>query len=162
VTASSRSESGSTLIEVLVAVVILSLAVTAFLLGMTTSVGSSGISRDQAAGEAVLTSAGETVRDPNVNPYVCGDLSTVQSYTLTVPGPAQPPSPWRVRITDVKYWDPSRGALGTGKWKDISAPAFAACPPGGSPPFLQGLTITVTSPDREFTQSRMYVKVPPP
>ena len=159
-TAAGRPEHGSTLIEVLISVVILGLAITAFLLGMTTTVSSSGLSRAQATGETLLISAGEAVRDSNVNPYKCGDLSTAQQqYKLVVPGAAQPPPGWAaaVKITNVQYWDPLGGA-----WKDITAPGFIACPAGNVPPYLQGLTITVTSPDGGVSLSRTYVKAPPP
>jgi type II secretory pathway pseudopilin PulG len=153
VTATARSEHGSTLIEVLVSVVILGLAITAFLLGMTTSFRSSDLGRDQATGETLLISAGEVVKDPNMNPYVCGDLSTVQQgYKLP-----QPPSYWHVNITSVQYWDPHVGLTGT--WIDPSDPR--SCPVGIAP-WLQGLTIAVTSPDGQFSQSRTYSKVSPP
>jgi hypothetical protein len=160
VTPAAQSEQGSTLTEVLVSIVILGLAITAFLLGMTTSIGSSSIGRGRATGETLLISAGEAVKDPNVNSYVCADLTTggpngkgvQQIYSLTVPGGPKPPPGWAVGITNVQYWDPLGGV-----WQDFTT--LGSCP---TPARLQGLTITVTSPGGEVTLSRTYVKVPPP
>jgi hypothetical protein len=160
VTAADRWEQGSTLIEVLVSVVILGFAITAFLLGMTTGIGSSGLGRDQATGETLLISAGEAVKDQNINHYSCADLSTLQQpwpqgYRLTMPGGPQPPPSWQVTITDVKYWDRS----GYGTWIPFST-SGVSCPV--RTPLLQGLTITVTSPGGDVTLSRTYVKAAPP
>jgi prepilin-type N-terminal cleavage/methylation domain-containing protein len=173
-TAAARSERGDTLIEVLVSVVILGLAITAFLLGMTTSIGSSSIVRGQATGETLLISAGQVVQDQNINPYSCANLATLQQqpprqgYRLTVPGGPWPPNGWRVAITDVEYWDPQAGPplnpFGLGAWVPFSTTGnFPSCPVGTAP-YVQGLTITVTNPGAggDVSLSRMYTKVAPP
>jgi len=160
VTAGARSERGDTLIEVLVSVVILGLAATAFLLGMSTDIGTSNLGRGQATGETLLVSAGEAVKDQNINPYACADLPTLQqTYSLTLPGGPFPPTGWQVAITDVEYWDPLGAGIG-GAWEGYSS---VTCPATAPPyPYSQGITVSVTSPDHQVNRSRTYVKVAPP
>jgi hypothetical protein len=166
----ARSEDGSTLIEVLIAVIILGLAATTFLLGLSTGAGYSNIGRERADAETYLVSAGEALMDPTVNPYNCAGLPTLlqppppvgQGYRMSIPGGPQPPPSWQVTIADVRYWDPQRGQP-QGKWKAFSGepdPTWIPCPAGALR--LQGLTVTVTSPDGEVSISGLYVKVPTP
>jgi Tfp pilus assembly protein PilV len=145
VTDAPRSEHGSTLIEVLISVVILGLAITALLGGMTTTVGTSSIGGQRADAETILTSAGEAVRDPNLNPYVCAP--TFPAYSTVGSGTASPPSSaWKVNWS-LSYWD------GT-QWNGVAPPAT---PPCGA---LQRVTINVTSPTGQVSMSRDFVKGP--
>jgi type II secretory pathway pseudopilin PulG len=169
VTSEARSEYGSTLIEVLIAVVILGLAATTFLFGLSTGAGYSNIGRERADAETYLVSAGEAVKDPTINQYNCVDLPTLlqlppplgHGYRLTIPGGPQPPAGWNVRITDVSYWDQLAGPHGSWRpFSDPNDPAWDPCPVGGLR--SQGLTITATSPDGEVNLSGLNVKVPTP
>jgi prepilin-type N-terminal cleavage/methylation domain-containing protein len=141
VTAPARSEQGSTLIEVLVSVVILGLAATAFLLGISTTIGTSSLSRDQATAETFLTSAGEVMRDGNFSPYSC-NVSDYNNDLVSYLSPV-PTGGWIVNVTRLRYLDPSGGWLGT-------------CPTS-----LQGITVTVQSPDHQVTMSREFTKAAP-
>jgi Tfp pilus assembly protein PilV len=147
VTDAPRSEHGSTLIEVLISVVVLGLAITALLGGMTTTVGTSSIGGQRADAETILTSAGEAVRDPNLNPYACNP--NVPAYSTVGPGTASPPSSaWKVNLS-LSYWD---GA----QWQSIGS--STPPPPCGA---LQKITINVTnSPTGQVSMSRDFVKGP--
>jgi type II secretory pathway pseudopilin PulG len=145
VTAAARSEHGSTLIEVLISVVILGLAVTAFLLGMSTTVGTSSLGRDQANVEAMLTSAGEVIRDNNLIGYTCD--RTKPTYQGELTNYIAPPRFGMLVVIQVAYWDPTSGS--GGEWI-------------GTCPALQRITVQAQSQDRQVTMVRQFVKVPPP
>jgi type II secretory pathway pseudopilin PulG len=145
VTPADRSEHGSTLIEVLISVVILSLAITAFLFGMSTTVGTSSISRDQANVEAMLTSAGAVFQDNNLTQYSCD----VNSYNNGLQAHFNTPW-WMIRVGSLQYWNPGL-APPLGGWQ-------SACT--GS--LLQDVRITVQSQDRQVTMFREFVKRPSP
>jgi Tfp pilus assembly protein PilV len=143
VTEPPRSERGSTLIEVLISVVVLGLAITALLGGMTTTTGSSSLARQQADVEATLTSVGAAVTDPNSYPYQCVTAPGV--YTLQ-PGLPQLPAGWsaaNVTVAITGYWSTS-----------------GASQPACGPAMVQQLTVTVTSPTGGVTMSRDFVKGP--
>jgi prepilin-type N-terminal cleavage/methylation domain-containing protein len=140
--ATARSERGDTLIEVLVSVVILGLAITAFLLGMSTNIGSSSLGRDQANVEAMLTSAGAVIQDSNLNPYTCNAPKLTYQTNLT--NAIAPPRFAMLLVTRVAYWDPiAEGWTGT-------------CPA------LQGITVQAQSADRQVTMVRQFGKAPTP
>jgi Tfp pilus assembly protein PilV len=135
-------------LEVLISVVVLGLAITALLGGMTTTVGTSSISRQQADAEALLTSAGEAVRDPNVNQWQCipGPQGTPLPYTTVAPN-GTVPTGWTAPSVTLDWYL----ANGTGAQQ-------ATCSP--TTPTLQLLTITVASPNGQVTMSRTFVKGP--
>jgi Tfp pilus assembly protein PilV len=133
-------ERGATLVEVLVSVVILSIIIAGLLGGMTTTVSSSNIGRQQADAEAILTSTGEALKDSTFYPYQCSP-----PYSLTGNIPALP-SGWStadVTITTMGYWNGSAfqpGCNGQNQW----------------------LRIKVTSPRGQVSWTRDIVKGPSP
>ena len=138
----SRSERGDTLIEVIVSVVILGIVTAGLLAGMTTTIASSTISRNQANAEAVLTSVAEALRDPTSYPYQCPG-----NYALgTIPNLPTGWSTSQVTITS------------EGQWDDASQQFLPAC---AVPAQMQKLNITVRSPDGALTWSREIVKGAP-
>lgn len=91
----SAREAGSTLVEVLVAVVILGTAFAAILGGMSTSSIASDLHRKQATAETVLRSLAEWVK---AQPYDDDCPAGYSTSGLRVP------SGYEVAITGVQYW----------------------------------------------------------
>jgi len=120
----SRSENGTTLIELVVAVAIMGIAFVAILGGIGTAIIGAGSQRRDATAGLLLTSAAEKIV-ANTQPYqACATSSTYQ-----VPAPA--PLGFRVEVMKVAHWDPSTNQFG------------AACPLTDAG--LQLITLSVTS-----------------
>ncbi len=135
-------EDGDTLLEILVAVSVMSIAFTALIGGLAAAIRLSAVHRGSANANVVLVSAAESVKSQTYVP--CPDVSTssyVPSQNVTLP------SGWsssNLVVTAVKRWNGS---------------VFATtCPAtdGG----LQLVTITATSPDGKSTDSVDVVKRP--
>lgn len=127
---------GETLLEVLIAVVIIGVAIVAIIGGLVTSVLMSDIHRKQAT-------AGATVRDyaETIEKYVAGSYVACQSaanYTSAV-GFTSPPGYTR-SVTSVSYWN------GSG-W-------VSAC---GTDVGLQQLTVQVASSDGRASEQLVIV-----
>ncbi|MGH9277249.1 MAG: type IV pilus modification PilV family protein [Acidimicrobiales bacterium] len=129
-------ESGATLIEVLVTVVILGFAVVAVVGALFTTIIGADLNRKQATARTVLVSAAETVKSQTVNPYQ--DCAT--SYDLA---PVTFPAGWAagdVSMT-VSYWNGS---------------GFSSSCAGDQK--LQLVTLTATAPDAKAVESVEVVK----
>jgi len=92
-----RQEAGETLIEVLLATVILAVVGLGAFKGLGASVSVSDAKQSNAASEAALRSAAEHLQDPDV-PYV--DCATGASYGSALPSP---PAGYTYSAT-VRYW----------------------------------------------------------
>jgi len=153
------SQRGDTLIEILVALVILSIAIVAILGALTTTLSSSGEHRYLAADDTLISAMAEQVKNvvelqenPNWPGGVSGDCPTSVSLTqwydsaTNVPLPVplsgsgnypialtDPPyAGYVVNLTDAEYWS------GTA-WQ-------SACP--GTATGVQKVTVDVTSPGK--------------
>src|SRR5687767_7063174 len=93
-----KTEEGTSLVEVLLAVAILGIAFAALLGGMSTSAIASGIHRKQATAETVLRSAAEAVK---AHPYQdCGNPATYEAAADTAAVTGFVPT-----VTEVRYWN---------------------------------------------------------
>jgi type II secretory pathway pseudopilin PulG len=95
-----RRESGETLVELLVTVVILGTSIVAVVLGVATAVASSDSHRQEATAEGVLRSLAERIADPRDVPYQ--DCATTGTYSVSPPG-FNPPPGWTLSVTNVAY-----------------------------------------------------------
>jgi type II secretory pathway pseudopilin PulG len=103
ISSNRRSESGDTLIEVLIAVVIIALAATALLGALLTSITSSVSHRSLAVDDSVLRSFAEAAKEQielQSNPLY---VHCPASYSISS---SAPPSGYSVpAITQVQYWN---------------------------------------------------------
>jgi prepilin-type N-terminal cleavage/methylation domain-containing protein len=134
---------GFSLVEVLIAVVILGVAFTGLLAGMATASLSSGVHRGQADAHMLLVSAAESMKDEGRNPFAC----SVGTYDPTVGVTA--PAGWT--LSDLTI-DPS--SLQSGYWNGTSF-AVAACGTGTD---LQRLTLVAASPDGRVRERLTIIK----
>ena len=133
-----RSESGETLLESLIAVLLLSLlAVTAFT-GLQTSLKSSGQHHDAAVAETLLRAAAERLQNPDGDdfPYIpragCGSTPTYSGL------PAR--TGWNPIEVRVEYWvPPAPGSSGP-----LTTQFSPTCPTHDQG--LQRLELSVTTP----------------
>lgn len=106
-------EGGFALVEVLVALVILGITFGAVLGGMATSINTSDLHRQQAQVQAVVTSAVERVKSPELARVPC---ATPAAYVAAARGAlpaAEPPrAAWpadRIEVLSVRYSDGAGG-----------------------------------------------------
>lgn len=90
-----RGDEGMTLVEILVAVAILGVAVTAILTGMMTSLLTSDIHRKQATAETIMRGYAEAARQAATSGY----SSCATTYTI----PFAPPAGYTVTLQGVDY-----------------------------------------------------------
>lgn len=96
----TRSESGSTLIEVLVAVVIMGVAFVVIVGGIGTAIIGSDLQKDQAGADVALRTAGENLVyacPPSAPANYQAQLAPVTGFTLTV--------------AEVSYWNPDTNSF---------------------------------------------------
>lgn len=91
-----RAEDGATLVEILVAVVIMGVAFAAIIGGVTTSIMASDMHRKEATAETVLRSYAEAVK---AAAYVTCAASYSPAFT--------PPAGYTASVTKVEYWNGS-------------------------------------------------------
>lgn len=133
----SATQAGSTLVEVLVAVVILGTAFAAILGGMSTSSIASDIHRKQATAETVLRSLAEWVK---AQPYRdCATTYSTSGFTV--------PAGYGATITGVSYWSGDPSASDT----DFS-------PSCGSDHGLQRVSLRVVSPNERASETVEILK----
>jgi prepilin-type N-terminal cleavage/methylation domain-containing protein len=137
--AEASGDAGFSLVEVLVAIVILGIAIVSLVSALAASIVSSDRHNQQAKVEAVLHSAIELVKLP-VDPATdlpthvpCAEASDYNSKAQEAAASVGW-APSAVQITDVKYWDGS--GFGATCYDDTAHGNLA----------LQKITITVTSP----------------
>jgi len=131
-----RTEAGTTLVEVLMAVAIMSIAIVSIVAAMGTSIIGSDHHRKQAQAHTVLLSAVDAVKS---QPYA--DCAT----TYTAAAGVSLPTGWAassVSVQSVKYWDGSSFA--------------SSCP--STDKKLQLVKVQVASPDGRATESVSVVK----
>jgi prepilin-type N-terminal cleavage/methylation domain-containing protein len=151
-TRGSRSgEAGVSLIEILVAITILSIAAAAILGAVSTIAITSRGHNDQARAESVVTTAAERVRDPLVAHMPCATPSTPTYLAAARSAPV--PSGWdansAITIISVDYWN---GDTFGGPCLDDDAHDHLLT--------LQLVTVQVTSPDGRAVESVSVVKAP--
>ena len=133
-----QGDDGVTLVELLVAIVILGIAFTALLGGMATGVIGSRHHRSQSSANTILVSAAEKVK---AAAYVACAVHTDYDPAAALAevtgdfGPAD--------VTAVQYWDGAADAFG------------ATCPAGGDQK-LQQVTVSVANGDT--TETLSFVK----
>lgn len=94
-----EDESGFSLVEILITVVIVGIAFAAILGGMVTSIVVSDVHRKQASTDALVRSAAEAVKDLSVAYVSCANAG---DYASALPAA---PSGYAVSISSVEYWD---------------------------------------------------------
>ncbi len=157
------SEAGESLIEVLVAVVILGLGVTALLGGMATAVFGSAVHRNQADVSAVMTAAGEWVKQADY--ITCADFDDYLSPT----GPQPFAYPGHVVTATAADTLTVSTPTGVAVWtvrfaiKDWQGDDFFARPNDCATADAEGLrmqqvTITVRTADGKIDQSLRVIK----
>ena len=135
-----RDESGLTLIECLVTVVIMGLAFVALLGGLGTSIFASDIHRKQATAETVLRTFAEHVKTETYVP-----CATTASYGTTFASE----SGYTASVTAVEWWNATSGAF------DATA-CTTATDPG-----LHRVTLRVKSSDDRATETVQIAKREP-
>ena len=136
-------DEGTSLIEVLVAVVILGIAVPGLLSGLAAAALTSGIHRGQADAHVAIVSAAESLRDDARNPYSC----TLTTYDV-LRGVVLPDG-WSAGDVQLDTTTAQSGSWGDGAFRT------AACGPATD---LQRLTLTATSPDGRATEQLTVFK----
>ena len=132
------SDSGETLIELLMAIAIMGIVAVSLVGGVTTSIIISGIHRNQGtAGAAVRSYAESIVKYVSAGSYV--DCATTSSYVPATVGYTVPTG-FTVPAYTIQYWTGS---------------AWGACqsPDSG----IQQVTLTVRSSDQRATESLAVV-----
>lgn len=129
-------DEGTSLIEVLIAVVILGIAVPGLLSGLAAAALTSGIHRGQADAHVAIVSAADSLRDDARNPYSC----TLTTYDV-LRGVVLPAG-WSAGDVQLDTATAQSGSWG-------GAFRTAACGPATD---LQRLTLTATSPDGRATE----------
>lgn len=132
-----RDESGLTLIECLVTVVIMGLAFVALLGGLGTSIFASDIHRKQATSETILRSFAEHVKTAT---YVACASTSSYVGSFTAADPNYSPS-----VTLVELWNPTTSA-------------FDGTCNSGSDSGWQRITLHVASNDGRATESVQIAK----
>lgn len=144
-----RGDEGTTLVEVLVATVILGLGVVAILTGLLTFISSADRHRRLADANTVLLRAADAVIDPARNGYA--NCATTASYNPTTGFSSQLPTGWTtgaVSITSVQYWDGTQ----------FQGTCYDTDPNIGSVVRLQQIALRVASPDGRATITLTIVK----
>jgi prepilin-type N-terminal cleavage/methylation domain-containing protein len=139
-------DAGLTLIEVLVAVVIMGIVFVAILFGMTSSIFMSRVHRIQANQELIMRNFAEAV--DSVSYKTCANPS---DYATASPTPS-PPSEYSVTVTSIAYWD---GNSATTSTAFFPSPSPSSCPPDNG---LQEIKLRVDPPDGRIPLSRTIYK----
>jgi type II secretory pathway pseudopilin PulG len=136
--AGARGDQGETLLELIMAIVILGVCVVAIGTGIALSVKVSAIHRDQATASAFLHNYAESLQDT----YTACDGATPPDYvavgSLVAPPTFSPP------VAAVKFWDPAAASF-----------SLTTCP--GTDPGLQQVRLTLASVDGFVSESLVVV-----
>jgi type II secretory pathway pseudopilin PulG len=146
------SEAGDTLIEVVLAVIVIAITAAALLGAITTSIVSSSAHRNLVTDDTLLRSYAEYVQfeieqQPTPLYQQCATLGPGQPYntitpdTTYIPGTTTPiPSKYQLAISNIQYW----GGTGWVPYAACSPSALDAGVTRGND--FQRLTLTVTAP----------------
>jgi type II secretory pathway component PulJ len=106
-----RDECGATLIEVLVAVVLLGIGTVGILAALSTSIKLSTVQRRQVSANAALAIAAEAIASANTPYAACAGADTTSgAYRQAIESAlAQARNPQRVTFT-VRYWNGGQGS----------------------------------------------------
>jgi type II secretory pathway pseudopilin PulG len=153
-----RSESGDTLIEVLLAIVILGLASVALLLAFGTSISASAEHRSLTTFDTVLRTASEEAisqiqnQQPN---SVFGTCPALNGTPALDPVNFSLPTGWSARVTSVQYWN---ATAPTPSFTGTCVVSTATAPTVNTP---QLVTITITSPSNAVSPPFSFVVTDP-
>jgi prepilin-type N-terminal cleavage/methylation domain-containing protein len=148
---------GYTLIEMLIAILLMGSIVLAIIGGMWAVVRASSQSDSRAKSQAILGAAADSIT--NMQHWTCPEINNPYSgfaakAATTVGWPAS-----SVSVSDYQYWNPAK--LPKAGWDlDNSIQGLGCNPEAGLSldKTLQKLTITVVSPDGKYTNSIDIVK----
>lgn len=141
-----RRDEGTSLVEVLIAIVILGIAVPGLLSGLAAAALSSGVHRGETDAHVLIVSAAESLRDDARNPFSC----TLSAYN-PLAGVALPAG-WSASNIQLNLLSAQSGYWGDGAFRT------ATCGPVTD---LQRLTLTATSPDgRAVEQLTVFKRRP--
>ncbi len=154
VPATSRDNRGDTLLEVLIALLIIGLTAAALLTAFSTAIISSRVHRDIATNDQVLRSVTESAfsqiqQDANPKYISCGTTSSYQSYfdsSSALPSGSALSAlyaTYTITVDSVQYWDSSNDSFST------------SCALGSTTPQL--ITITMTPPYGSASQFQLTV-----
>ena len=148
---SSSNESGNTLIEILITIVVVAIGVVGIMPALANSLSLADRYSKQSKADQVLTQVIETLQR---TAYVC---SGTTSYDAAL-SPVALSTGYSITVTNLKYWTSTSAVndfLGT------------ACPPTPSPPatvapifYTQRITVKVGSQDNRGKQTIDVVKRP--
>jgi type II secretory pathway pseudopilin PulG len=140
-----RSEAGDSLVEVLVAIVIIGLTATALLGALATSLTGSAEHRSYASIDTVLKSYAETakydIQLQPTTPWFADCASTTTASYNGHPLPSSPPAHYTVGLASIQYWN------------GVTMSFDTACGVNDHTGYQQ-LTFTATGPNG-FTQSML-------
>lgn len=154
-----RDESGTTFVEILIAVVIMSTVIVAVIGGMGASTAASGTHRQQAEAHAILVNAVERLKSSAEVAYVPCATTTNSAYLAAARNVTVPTgfTTSGISITDIKYWDAGATTTqfysGAGNCKDNLTDAS-----GNFIYRLQLITLSVTSSNGAITDSLSLIK----
>ena len=176
VSARKNSESGDTLVEILIALLVVALTATALLGAFATSISASGKQRGLATNDTVLKSYVESaifqIQNQPFNAALntfpifagCGTASATYYTSGIATGLGangvtlySPPTGYTASISTVQFWDPAPSPPGSPPaWMDISS-----CSAGSSTSLNpQQLTATVTAPNGTTASLQFVVSNP--
>lgn len=167
---SERNDVGTTLVEVLVAIVLMGTIVVAVIGGIQGVIQASSSNNQQAAAEAVLVSASDRLRAADYVP--CPDVDGDYGHLSDAAAATVGWGPNQVQIINIEYWDATAGGP-TASGDFIEADGAWASGNSLSTPSgcqsdinlttsrtLQKLTIQVSSPDGSTVRTIEVVKSP--
>jgi len=133
-----RSEMGDSLVEILLAITIISIAAVSILLAFATSIAGTGEHRNLATFDTVLRTASAEVSSDIQQQSASSFANCSGAYQVNAAAPGSIPLPtsYSAQITSVAYWNGSA-------FMTPQAPA-QSCPTGALPNSPQELTITVS------------------
>ncbi|MDE3008472.1 MAG: hypothetical protein KGI14_05530, partial [Acidobacteriota bacterium] len=144
-------EDGDTLVEVLLALIVMSVTVVSLLLAFSTAFTASATHRNLAVTDTVLRSVNEQVysafQQTTSNVYAACPTATASYYNSVLASALTPPAPYDTTysgsITDVAYWSGSNFSL-----------TSSTCTSGATVP--EQLTLSVSGP-RGASESTVFV-----
>jgi type II secretory pathway pseudopilin PulG len=144
----SIRDAGYSLIEVVIAIMLMGTITIASLQAVTTSIKTSSVSRSAAQVETAIVNASDRVNRAKKS---CDYTIYAQAAVLTEGWPAT-----SAAVTQ-QYYVPSGGPTVAGQWLD-GPPSAPACPGAKTDLLVQRVTIKITSPDGKVRRSIQVVK----